>query len=196
MQCANRKYHRLVGKALHAAGLLTVLLVLCVFYALGYAPLAEQSKSNAQRTEQLATLLETSGEVQQQHQSLRQELDALKQEIAATRKKLPGKVPQKEFESDLQRLAEGTDLRLEKLTWHHPQATPNFAFSEVNLRGSGSFASICRFLNEVSQFTRITKVSQLKLEAGENSGYYPFQVTFVLVYGIDSHDREMKGEGV
>ncbi len=192
MKHHHHKHQNLASWALHATGFLAVALILATFYQLGYAQLADQSEVHASRAEQLNKLLATEDAVRQKHQSLRQELDNLEQEAATMRHRLPHGIEKDQFESSIRKAAAKVGFRLEIATWNTPIPTPSHSLAEVTVHGDGSFASICRFLNEINQLARITKISRLQLESDSEFQSYPFQVTFVLVYGIQSNDTDRK----
>lgn len=194
MKHAKDKEQRALGWALHAAGLLAVALLLGTFYKVGYARLANQASAHESRIEQLHQLMENSSDVRSKHLELRQELEALEQSLATMHARLPAEMERDSFEDSIHRSASITDFRVEKSIWRTPETTPTYKSVLVTVYGSGSFASACRFLHEVNQLARITKIHSLELETDENSQAYPLQVTFALVYGVESHDKSEKGE--
>jgi len=183
---------KLVDRALHAAGFLAVALVLTTFYQLGYARLVDQGEDYVNRAKQLDQLLATSETAKQRHQSLRQELDDLEQQAATMRQRLPHDLQKEQFESSVRKAASQAGLQFEQATWNTPNSISSHSLAEVSISGTGSFAGICRFLDEINQLTRITKISRLQLASDSESQHYPFQVTFVLVYGIQSNDTKRK----
>lgn len=186
----NREF---VGWSLHAAGLLVIALVLATFYQLSYAPMVVQSEKHDKRAEQLEQLLTTSEKVRLKHQTLRQELDDLEHETAAMRERLPHDLQKNQFESSLRIAARTAKFQLEETNWNAPESTPTHSHTEVMVNGFGSFASICGFLDNVNQLARITKISSMELATDQESESYPLQVTFVLVYGIESNDTKKTG---
>jgi Tfp pilus assembly protein PilO len=184
-----------IGWALHAAGAATVALVLGAYYCLVYQGLAISKESDSKRVEQLTLLLGKSAAVQRENHRLQQELDALDASVAEIRKRLPHELRQEEFTADLSRVAESVGLDVEELRWGSPKVTAAYAQTEIQVDCSGSFASICRFLDEVGQLARITEVAQLRLEADPESANHTFQVSFVLYYSVAARDSD-KNEGV
>ena len=184
-----------VGWALHAAGVATLALVVGAYYFLVYQRLEIRQQSDSQRIDQLTTLLSESAPVQRENRDLRQELNALEASIAAIRERLPHEMRREEFTDELNRVAQEVGLHVLELRWGATEVTPSYTQAEVQLECDGTYASICRFLDEVSQLTRITDIAQLQLEADAESRNHPFQVTFVLYYGVDSHDSD-KNKGV
>jgi len=188
----NSNQQNIVNWALHATGLLAVAIILATFYQLGYARLTDQSNAYAGRVEQLNKLLATEDTVRQKHQSLRQKLDNLEHEAATMRRRLPHEIKKDQFENSIRQAAAKVGFDLEIATWNSPTPTPSHSLAEVTVHGVGSFASICRLLDEINQLARITKISRLQLESDSESELYPCQITFVLVYGIQSNDTDRK----
>ena len=184
-----------VGWALHAAGVATLALVVGAYYFFVYQRLEIRQQSDSQRIDQLTTLLSESAPVQRENRDLRQELNALEASIAAIRERLPHEMRREDFTDELNRVARKVGLHVLELRWGTTEVTPSYTQAEVQLECDGTYASICRFLDEVSQLTRITDIAQLQLEADTESRNHPFQVTFVLYYGVDSHDSD-KNKGV
>ncbi len=184
-----------LGWALHAAGVATLALVVCAYYFFVYQRLEIRRQSDSQRIDQLTTLLGESALVQRENRDLQQELNSLEASIAAIRERLPHKLRREEFTGDLYRIAQEVGLHVLEFRWGATEVTPSYTQAKVQLECDGSFASICRFLDELSQLTRITDIAQLQLKTDTESPNRPFQVTLVLHYGIDSHDSD-KNKGV
>lgn len=180
----------MTGWALHTAGLAVVLVTLVVFYSLVYCQLHDQKRLDTERSEQLSLLLASSAEVQREQVPLRQELKKLQESIASTRSRLPNELQEKEFIGQLNKTAQQTGLEImnHRITAVRPGSSISSA--EIRFHCNGSYASICKFLNEVHQIARVTEISKLDLESEINSSGYPFQVTFVLYYGAESNDTE------
>ncbi len=184
-----------VGWALHAAGVATLVLMVAAYNFFVYQRLETHRQSDSQRIEQLTTLLSNSALVQRENRDLQQELNALEASIAAICERLPHELRREEFTGELNRVAQEVGLHVLELHWGVTEVTPSYTQAEVQLECDGSYASVCQFLDEVSQLTRITDIDQLQLEAVTESRNHPFQVTFVLYYGVDSHDSD-KNKGV
>ena len=184
-----------VGWALHAVGVTTLVLMVAAYHFLVYQRLEIRRQSDSHRIEQLTTLLSDSAPVQRENRDLQQELNALEASIATIRERLPHELRREEFTGELNRVAQEVGLHVLELRWGATEVTPSYTQAEVQLECDGSYASVCRFLEEVSRLTRITDIAQLQLEADTESRNRPFQVTFVLYYGLDSHDSD-KNKGV
>jgi Tfp pilus assembly protein PilO len=184
-----------VGWALHAAGVATVVVVITAYYFFVYQQLETRKQSDLLRIEQLRTLLSHSATVQRQNLDQQQKLQSLEDSISAIRERLPHELRQTQFSDELNRVAEEAGVEVLQLNWGAPEVTPSYTQAVVQLECDGSYDSICRFLDKVSQLTRITDISQLQLESDPESQNRPLQVTFVLYYGVDSHESN-KNQGV
>ena len=123
----------------------------------------------------------------------RVELEKLEIETASMRSRLPQDLQKSQFESSLRNAAATTAFKFGAAQWKPSATTSTHSRAEVTVTGNGSFASICKFLNEINQLARITKISSLALETSNESASYPLEVTFVLVYGIESNDTDRTG---
>jgi Tfp pilus assembly protein PilO len=184
-----------VGWALHAAGVATVVVVITAYYFFVYQQLETRKQSDLLRIEQLRTLLSHSATVQRQNLDQQQKLQSLEDSISAIRERLPHELRQTQFSDELNRVAEEAGLQIGQLDWGEPEVTPSYTQAMVQLECDGSYDNICRFLDKVSQLTRITDISQLQLESDPGSLNRPLQVTFVLYYGVDSRESN-KNQGV
>ena len=180
----------MIGWALHAAGAAAAVLAIVISYTLVYCPMRAQQAADADRSTQLELLLASSAEVQQQQRPLREELDKLQKAAAQVRSRLPKNLDAKGFVSQIHQTAQQTGVSVLDHQLVASQTGPSFSSTEISLQLNGSFASTCQFLKEVSQFTRVTEISKLKVESPNYSDRYPIRVTFILYYGAVSHDRE------
>lgn len=184
-----------VGWALHAAGVATVALVIGVYSFFVYDRLMIRAESDSQRIEQLTSLMSESAEVQRKNRDLQQELRELESTVAAIRERLPHDMHQEVFAKELNRLAHEAGLQKLEFHWGATEVTPNSTQAQLRLECDGSYASICNFLDKVNQLNQITDIAHLQLEADPGSRNRPFQVTFVLYYGVDPAESD-KNKGV
>jgi hypothetical protein len=61
---------------------------------------------------------------------------------------------------------------------------------EVTLKGTGSFASICSFVDRLAKLRRLSKVKNLTLSAGDDSNNYPMTATLVIYFGLQGKDSQ------
>ena len=188
-----RDHKKEVNWGLHLAGLLVVVVALALYHYLIQKELVAQRERSEQRIAQLSLLLKQAPAIQKEHRRLKEELDALAESIQVVRERLPQDLGEDSFSQELRQVAAKVGVAEIELDWSPPDITPHHAQASANLTGFGSFASICRFLDEVRQIPRITEIAQLKLDSDQNSSEHPFQITLVLYYGLDSDESNKNG---
>ncbi len=72
------------------------------------------------------------------------------------------------------------------------EVLPTHSQTEVDFRCLGSYASICRFLDQAEQLAKTTKLSKFQLGPASGFDQYPIQLTFVLYSDASKHDTKEK----
>jgi Tfp pilus assembly protein PilO len=159
-----------------------------------FKPLREHEQACQQRIAHLKQLLVQAPKVRQENRAFHAELTSLKHTVEETRRRLPQKIQEHEFIEQVRQVA--TKLGMEVGDYQLGLVTElqSYSQAEVTFQCKGSYASICQFLDEIDHFARITEISNLQIESGDNFHSYPLQVTFVLYFGGSTHDRSMKGD--
>ena len=70
-----------------------------------------------------------------------------------------------------------------------------YAEMQVTLKGQGSFGSICSFIDQLTKLTRLSKIKDLTLSAGESATEYPMTATLVIYFGLRGNDEASAQEG-
>jgi len=184
----NEMNERTFGRLLHVGGIVVVLVIVAAFCLLVYQPLIRQREEHATRLEQLDMLLTRAGAIQNEHRQLRHQLTTMQEAVSRVHDRIPSEGLEDEFVDDLGRIASevGVEIDDPRLAPENQSATHSEV--AVSVRGYGSYAGICRFLQSVDQLARITKVAQIELGSRENSTDYRFRTTFILYYGVPTHD--------
>ena len=175
---------------LHALGATLILILCACFYKFVYCSLLEDKLASIQRAQQLEMLLTSADSVQSEYLSLRNELQELKKAVAETRSRLPRNIEEEEFLAQTQQAAKDVGLQI---IHYHSELNENsigLQSAEIRLTCIGSYASTCRFLEKVNQFARVIETAKLSVESDVNSDRYPVQISFVLYYGAESHDKK------
>lgn len=183
-----------LGWALHAVGV--TILSVCVAAYLWFVamPLHEQHKLSESRIDQLQTMLSKSMQVHREHDKLHDELMSLKKSVEETQKRLPRELGEGQFLEQVRAVAERMGVEVGEYHLGTTEDLESYSKAELTLQCHGNYASICRFLDEIDHFARLTEVSNLQIESTDNFNRYPFQVSFVLYFGGSNHDRSMRGE--
>ena len=183
-----------LGWLLHGVGLTCAIALLVAYGYLVGGPLADHRQLCQQKVTQLEELMKKVPQVRQENAALLAELVSLQQSVDETQRRLPPELREQEFIEEVRRVASQADVEMRNS--HVGSITEHQSYSQAELTFEciGSYASICRFLNEIDHFTRITEIANLQIEVGDNFHSYPLQVTFVLYFGKSTHDRHMRGD--
>jgi Tfp pilus assembly protein PilO len=176
----------------HACGVGAVGALTLAFYGWFYAPAGAEIERSMRRMDQLQTLMASNDQIAEEHRRLESRLGALHSAAAAIDKRIPSRVSSQEFIDRATRLAESLELKVELCSAAAPQSHPAHTQVEVTCRLRGSYASVCRFLAAIDQFTQISKVSHLEIDTAANSGEYPANVIFQLYYRGEVNDTQQK----
>jgi Tfp pilus assembly protein PilO len=61
-----------------------------------------------------------------------------------------------------------------------------YAELAVTLKGEGSFAGICAFIDRLNKLQRLSKVKDLKVSAAEDSADYPMTATLLIYFALEN----------
>ena len=61
---------------------------------------------------------------------------------------------------------------------------------QVTLKGNGSYASICRFVDRLSKLKRLSKVKDLSVSAEGDANEYPMTATLVIYFGLRGKEAD------
>lgn len=183
-----------LGWLWHGVGGATVIAVIAAYLYFVAMPLAAKEDMSQHRIMQLEAMLHKANQVQSDHKALQTELISLKQSVEETQRRLPRELREDEFLTEVRQVATKTGIELGQYQLGMVEEMESYSKAELTFQCHGNFASICRFLDEIDHFARITEISNLQIETSDNFHRYPLQVTFVLYFGGSNHDRSMSGE--
>lgn len=185
---------RYFGVAFHGVGAALALLLVGLSYSLVYRPLDQRREQSVGRMEQLDRLLSKQGNQGSEYRRLRTQLDRMKQSVAELHSQLSEEFSQETLLAEINELAGKSNIQILDYQVGAPERLMTHSMTEVEFSCHGSFASICKFLQEAEQITKVAKLSKLELISRDNSDGYPIQLTFVLYSEGKSNDtREKRG---
>lgn len=183
-----------LGWLLHAAGLMGIATAVVAYVWFVLVPLNQRQQQCELRVAQLEELLAKSPQVRHVYHDFQAELATLKSSVAETQRRLPAELREHEFIEQLRQAATKTGIEFGDYQIGTATELESYSQAELSIQCSGSYGSICRFLDEIDHLARITEISNLQIESGDNFDSYPVQITFVLYFGGATHDRSRKGE--
>ncbi len=185
-----------LGWLWHGAGVTCVIAMVAAYLSFVAMPLAAKDDLSHQRITQLEAMLRKADQVRSDHTAFKTELASLKQSVEDTQRRLPTELREDEFLAQVRKVATKSRIELGQYQLGMVEELESYSKAELTFQCHGNFASICRFLDEVDHFARITEISNLQIETSNNFNRYPLQVTFVLYFGGTNHDRRMSGEAL
>ncbi len=71
-----------------------------------------------------------------------------------------------------------------------PMLKSGYAELAVTLKGQGSFAGICAFVDRLNKLKRLSKVKDLKVSATEDSTDYPMTATLLIYFALQKENAK------
>lgn len=184
---------RRFGRLLHYAGLLVTVACVAAGYSLVHAPAVDELTETAARIEELRLSLRNAPLARQQHQKVSRQLHEVKERIAAIQRRVPREPNAGEFLKEVTQLATTHQVTIKDFHPDKPQVRDGYAELQVTLKGSGSYASVCTFLERLSNLTRLSKVKDLTLSATDSADEYPMTATLIIFFGLQGKNDAVPG---
>ena len=116
--------------------------------------------------------------------ALGSQLESQQRRAAEVRRRIPDDPDEAEFLRQLSEAASRGGVVIEDFNRGGMTARAGFCQLDVSLRCGGSYDDICRFLDQLEGFPRITKIVSLDLISAGRSERYPMQLTIRLYFGV------------
>jgi Tfp pilus assembly protein PilO len=175
---------RRFGRLLHYAGLLITVLCAALGYSLLHAP-TRQSIANTQlRTEEVLLSVQNAPIIREHHRKVSETLDDVTARIADVQRRVPSHADAGAFLKEVTHIANAQQLAIKDFQPGNPTNQNGYAEMNVTLKGQGSFASICTFLDRLSKLKRLSKVKDLTLSATDHTTDYPMTATLIIYFSL------------
>lgn len=185
---------RRFGRLLHYAGVLAAVVCAAGAYSCLYTPALQAVAIHSARLEELQLSLRNAPIAREQHQKVSAKLREVTTRIAQVQGRVPEVANAGEFLKEVTQLASAEKLAINDFSPEKPLAKNGYDEMEVTLRGTGTFASICSFVDQLSKLKRLSKVKNLTLSAGDGAAEYPMTATLVIYFGLKGHKPDA-GQG-
>jgi Tfp pilus assembly protein PilO len=179
---------RRFGRLLHYAGLLVTVLCATLGYSLLHSPTAQKIADTLVRIEEVLLSVQNSPLIREQHRKVTETLSEVTGRISEVQRRVPQDADVAAFLKQLTQIAVTEQLAIKDFQPGKPSHKDGYAEMQVTLKGEGSFASICAFLDRLNKLTRLSKVKDLTLSAGEDSPDYPMTATLVIYFALQGQD--------
>jgi Tfp pilus assembly protein PilO len=179
---------RRFGRLLHYAGFLAVVVSATAGYSLVHAPAMQAVEERSARVEELTLSMQNALVVREHHRKVSEKLHEVTTRIAEVQRRVPPDANAGEFLKEMTQLAIAQNLAIKDLRPEKPLAKNGYAEMEITLKGTGSFASICSFVDRLARLQRLSKVKNLTLSASDSASEYPMTATLVIYFALQGKD--------
>jgi len=194
MQVIDRETRRF-GRLLHYAGVLATVVCATAGYTFLHAPAIHEIANTSARIDELLQSAQNGPIMREQHRLASEKLREVTTRIA----NITGRVPQDSdsvtFLNQVNEIANSVHLAIKDFHPEKPDPKTGYTEMQVTLRGEGSYGSICSFVDGLAKLTRLSKVKDLTLSAGDDSNKYPMTATLVIYYGLRGKQETSGTEG-
>lgn len=175
---------RALGWWLHGLGVLVALAIAWLSHLLVCRPLGARTAACLEQTAELETVIRREAPIRAERARLREDLAAARQQAVLLRTRIPDKPQEADFLADVSRLAHEVGLQIQDYRPGVPVSGPSYAVLQVDLICSGSYRSICSFLDQLSKLPRYSTMARLQIDADGKSPEYSAKISVILYYGV------------
>ena len=179
---------RRFGRVLHYAGLLATVVCATAAYSLLNAPAARATSDTSMQIQSVLLSVQNAPIIRQQHRKVAETLQNVTTRIAEVQRRVPKDADAGEFLKQISKIASSERLAIKDFHPEKPSSKDGYAEMHVTLKGQGSFASICTFVDRLNKLTRLSKVKDLTLSAADGAIDYPMTATLVIYFGLRGKD--------
>ena len=175
----------------HASGVALVCLCAVGFHFLVVGPLLAQRSDDAKRIEQLQKLLRTKASIAIRRASLTKQLADLRERAESIRRRVPATPDEAKFLGNLAQLADEQGLQILDYRRGRVLRSATHLQLEIGLKCTGSYASVCAFLDGVARLPRISSTKDVLIRPEDTLGMRSVDLVLDLFYGM-RHDQPVQ----
>lgn len=183
------------GRLLHYAGVLATVVCTTVGYSLLHAPAVHEIAETSAKIDDLLASVRNGPVMREHHRIAVDKLHEVTTRIANLQRRVPRDSDAGTFLKEVTQLAGEDKLVIKDFHPETPEAKKGYTEMQVTLKGQGSFGSICSFIDQLARLTRLSKITDLTLSAGDDVTQYPMTATLVIYFGLGGNDAKTAQEG-
>jgi Tfp pilus assembly protein PilO len=183
------------GRLLHYAGMLVTVVCATVGYSFLHAPALHEIAETSAQIEDLLASVRNGPVMREHHRIATEKLHEVTTRIANLQRRVPQDADAGSFLKEVTQLAAADQLAIKDFHPDKPENKTGYSEMQVTLKGQGSFRSICKFVDQLSKLTRLSKIKDLTLSIGESATEYPMTATLVIYFGLRGNDEASAREG-
>jgi Tfp pilus assembly protein PilO len=183
------------GRLLHYSGVAITLLCGAGAYTCLFTPIERDIFNVSMRIDELTESSRNAAAINSEHEKLSGHLKDIQARYTALQGRVPGNAEAGSFLKFVSDIARQENLTIGDFQPSRSSEGDGYTAMEVMLNGRGSFASICRFFDRLSKVTRLSKVKDVAVTAGDDGSEYPVKATLVIYFGLTDKRADKAKEG-
>jgi len=173
-----------LGWGLHGLGVLVTLAIALAAVFLAYRPIDHQAAAYTRRAHRLQNLLQNGARVRAEHAQLSEELALARKQADDLNRRIPDEPREADFLAQVSQLAAKAGLRIQDYRPGKVTAESTYSAMQVDLICQGEYASICNFLDGLSDLPRHSTTTRLEIESEENRQEYSAKMSLKLYFAV------------
>ena len=153
--------------------------------------LRQERISVGREIQTLQSKLAKADEVAAQHEELVELKKAIERRAADITDRIPAHPNEGEFLKQTTSAAKACGITIKEYLRRGIDAHEDHSRLVVHLSLEGTFESICKFVEQLEQLPRISKVSKLRMVSRTKDGLYPMDLTLILFFRSELADARI-----
>ncbi|MCA9249258.1 MAG: type 4a pilus biogenesis protein PilO [Planctomycetales bacterium] len=179
--------------AAHAGGVgLCAVCALSIFLVV-YRPLARSQQEHEAKISRLARLSRTADNIRRQHASLTSELAELREHTNEIHQRVPEFAEEADFLARVAEIAAVENLQITEYRRGNATESATHSCLEVGLNCTGSYTSICQFLDKVAALPRISSTKSALIRPADHTDRRSCDLVLELFYGMRPRESKTLG---
>ena len=181
---------RRFGRVLHYAGLVVTALCAATGYSLLHMPTMHAIGETSIRIEEVLLSVQNAPIIREQHQKVSATLQDVTSRIAEVQRRVPREADAGTFLKQITQIASADQIAIKDFQPEQPSLKSGYVELAVTLKGQGSFAGICTFVDHLNKLKRLSKVKDLKVSAADDSTDYPMTATLLIYFALQNENTK------
>lgn len=176
-----------IGWCMHGLGLFLLCAVLLLIVIFVNRPLDEQKKRNQHQAKRVIKFIQTSKNVNSQHEELTTQLKQQQADWKQILSQMPATPEESDYLAKLTTLVEKSNLLMSNFNPGTSHDYENLKERDISLLLTGTYSNLCQFLDDMSRMPRITNIQHLKIDApnqNHDDGIYQINLKIKMAYAF------------
>ncbi len=184
MSYAQSKELAILGWMLHAAGFCLLVVGAGAYWIVVHQPTTDAIRRTEQRIAKVSQLFESTESLRKEYEQLTEVLGRERQRVMSVRQQVPDDANEAEFLRQLSNAATRGGVVIDDYSRGTMSEQSEFSQLDVHVQCTGTFESICRFLEGLEALPRVSEVIAMNLTSDGPGNEYPLHVTIRLYFGV------------